>query len=227
MFMLALFGLIEFFSCENVHDSVPDRAEMTQDPLEYAENIIATVREPLVVLDAELRVISANRSFYDFFEVSQEETVGEPIHNLGSHQWDVPELKELLEQILPKQNSFSDFLVDTSFPSIGRKVMLLNARQVLNETGKPRFVLLAIEDITDRRKAEEERERLIAELQQALDEIKTLRGIIPICAYCKKIRDDQGYWNQLEQYIRDRSEAEFSHGICPDCDLEIRKKMSE
>jgi PAS domain S-box-containing protein len=72
-------------------------------------------------------------------------------------------------------------------------------------------------DITERKQAEKERERLIFQLQEALDNIKTLKGLLPICANCKNIRDDKGYWNQIEAYIRDRSDAEFSHSICPDC----------
>jgi PAS domain S-box-containing protein len=74
-----------------------------------------------------------------------------------------------------------------------------------------------VHDISKRKKAEEERERLIRELKDALSKIKKLSGLLPICASCKKIRDDKGYWNQIESYIRDHSEAEFSHGICPDC----------
>jgi PAS domain S-box-containing protein len=72
-------------------------------------------------------------------------------------------------------------------------------------------------DITERKKAEGERERLIEQLQQALAQVKALSGFLPICASCKKIRDDQGYWQQIESYIREHSEAEFSHGLCPDC----------
>ena len=72
-------------------------------------------------------------------------------------------------------------------------------------------------DITERKQAEKEREKLVRELQKAMTEIKALKGILPICASCKKIRDDKGYWNQVEVYIRDHSEAEFSHGICPEC----------
>jgi len=72
-------------------------------------------------------------------------------------------------------------------------------------------------DITERKEAEEERERLIGELQEALAEVKTLSGLLPICASCKSIRDDQGYWQQIEAYIRDHSEAEFSHSVCPEC----------
>jgi PAS domain S-box-containing protein len=74
-----------------------------------------------------------------------------------------------------------------------------------------------VRDITERKLAEEEREKLIHEIQDALAQIKKLSGLLPICASCKKIRDDKGYWNQIESYIRDHSEAEFSHGICPDC----------
>jgi PAS domain S-box-containing protein len=72
-------------------------------------------------------------------------------------------------------------------------------------------------DISERRKSQQEREKLIGDLQQAVLKVRTLRGLIPICASCKKIRDDQGYWNQLEVYIRDHSEADFSHGLCPEC----------
>jgi len=77
--------------------------------------------------------------------------------------------------------------------------------------------VVIVSDITERKQAEEERERLIAELQEALDNVKTLRGLIPIRANCKKIRDDEGYWHQVEVYVRDHTEAQFTHGLCPDC----------
>ncbi len=80
-------------------------------------------------------------------------------------------------------------------------------------------------DITQRQETEQRQEQLIKELQDALAEIKTLKGIIPICSACKKIRDDQGYWNQLETYIRDHSDAEFTHGLCPDCAAEYYSKF--
>ena len=77
--------------------------------------------------------------------------------------------------------------------------------------------VVSVADITDQKRAEEEREKLISELRQALSEVKALSGLLPICASCKKIRDDKGYWSQIESYISDHSEAQFSHGICPDC----------
>ena len=83
--------------------------------------------------------------------------------------------------------------------------------------GEEEVLYSIIHDISERRKHEQEKENLIAKLEQALSEIKTLRGILPICSACKKIRDDKGYWNILETYIHDHSEVEFTHGICPDC----------
>jgi PAS domain S-box-containing protein len=88
---------------------------------------------------------------------------------------------------------------------------------VLGKDGKNYGRIWAFRDITERRRAEEERERLISELKEALSKVKTLSGLLPICAACKKIRDDKGYWNQIEIYLRDHSEAEFTHGLCPDC----------
>ena len=75
-----------------------------------------------------------------------------------------------------------------------------------------------VQDITDRKRIEEERERLIVELRQALEQVRTLRGIVPICSSCKKIRDDRGYWEQVEAYVAKHTDAKFSHGICPDCE---------
>jgi PAS domain S-box-containing protein len=81
-------------------------------------------------------------------------------------------------------------------------------------------------DITEQKRLEEQRERLIEELRNALTDIKTLRGLLPICAWCKKIRDDRGYWTQIEQYIRAHSEAEFTHGICPECRQKLNQGLS-
>ncbi len=86
-----------------------------------------------------------------------------------------------------------------------------------HEDGRPKLVVESLRDITQRKQAEEQRERLIAALQKAASEIKTLSGLLPICAWCKKIRDDKGYWNQIEHYIRERSTADFTHSICPEC----------
>jgi PAS domain S-box-containing protein len=91
------------------------------------------------------------------------------------------------------------------------------ASSIKNMTGHLVGLMASLVNITPRKKVEEDRERLIVKLQDALEKIKTLRGIIPICASCKNIRDDKGYWHKVESYVHNHSEADFSHGICPDC----------
>jgi two-component system, chemotaxis family, CheB/CheR fusion protein len=117
---------------------------------ELAEAIVNTVREPLLILDHELRVRSANRSFYVDFQVTPEETEGRFVYELGNGQWNIPRLRTLLEEILPQQNSFRDFEVDHTFEGIGRRRMLLNGRKVATPRDHPELILLAIEDITQR-----------------------------------------------------------------------------
>jgi two-component system CheB/CheR fusion protein len=122
---------------------------------EYAENIVDTVREPLVILDAELRIVSASRSFYQSFKAKPEETEKQYIYDLGNRQWDTPKLRELLEGILPKTTAFDDFEIEHDFPDIGKRTMSLNARKVFSEGGKAQLIVLAIEDITGRRQTSE------------------------------------------------------------------------
>ncbi|MFC1882541.1 diguanylate cyclase domain-containing protein [Thermodesulfobacteriota bacterium] len=119
------------------------------------EGIVETIREPLLVLDRDLRVVTASRSFYEFFKVKPEETVGQLIYDLGDKQWDISKLRELLEKILPQQIAFNNYEVEHDFVTIGRRTLLLNARQIEREVVKERIILLAIEDITERKKYEE------------------------------------------------------------------------
>ena len=131
---------------------------------EYAESIINTVREPLIALDKDLRVVTASYSFYEAFKVKPEDTVGQLIYDLGNKQWDIPKLRELLETILPQKTSFDNYEVEHDFTTIGRRIMLLNARQIKRESGKRRIILLAIEDITERKNIENELEQSRKEL---------------------------------------------------------------
>ncbi|MEJ2718784.1 MAG: PAS domain-containing protein, partial [Deltaproteobacteria bacterium] len=109
--------------------------------------------EPLVVLDESIRVVSANRSFYKTFAVTKEETEGRLLYELGNRQWDIPELRRLLNQVLPEKEEVEDFKVEHEFERIGKRVMLLNARRLQREGGKGQMILLAMEDITHREKA--------------------------------------------------------------------------
>ena len=145
------------------------------------ENIVQTVREPLIVLDADLRVISANKSFYRSFKVNPKETKGRLIYDLGNRQWNIPKLRKLLEEILPKNTSFNNYEVEHDFPHIGRRIMLLNARRIPRPPAKPRIMLLAFEDVTERRKVEgetlrEEGERWNSLMKNSNDVIMIVNG---------------------------------------------------
>ncbi len=120
----------------------------------YAESIVETVREPLLVLDADLKIISANRSFYSTFKVIPGETLGCFIYDLGNKQWDIPGLRELLEEVLPEKQAFDDFEVTHDFQDIGHKIMLLNACRIYRKDIGTQMILLAIEDITERKRLE-------------------------------------------------------------------------
>jgi PAS domain S-box-containing protein len=134
------------------HKRMEESLEKTQ---QYAQSIVETIREPLVVLNADLKVISANHSFYQTFKVIPEETEGRFIYSVGNHQWDIPVLRKLLEEVVPQNTHFNDFRVDHEFPTIGQKTMLLNARRIYREGKGTEMILLAIEDITERKQTEE------------------------------------------------------------------------
>src|SRR5215204_5817867 len=127
---------------------------LVEDIQNYAMNIVDTVREPLLILDATLRVQSANRAFYQTFHVSSEETENRLIYELGNGQWDIPDLRTLLEDVVPKSSVFNDFELEHTFPVIGRRVMLLNARK-LQAGHHGELLVLAMEDVTARKRAEE------------------------------------------------------------------------
>ena len=119
-----------------------------REAIEYTECVVDTMREALIVLDRNLRVLNANHAFYEQFRVKKEDTEGKLIYELGNGQWDIPKLRELLEKILPQKTMFRDYAVEHDFPDIGRKKMLLNARQISYRGQERRMILLAIEDIT-------------------------------------------------------------------------------
>ena len=130
------------------------RRPLAEDIETYAQDIVDTVREPLLMLDTALRVRSANRAFYQTFHVSAEETENRLIYELGNGQWDIPALRTLLEDVIPTSSVFNDFELEHTFPIIGHRVMLLNGRK-LRAGSHGELLVLAMEDVTGRKRAEE------------------------------------------------------------------------
>ena len=132
----------------------------------YADDIIETLREPFLVLDSDLRVKTANRAFYESFQVSKEETEERLVYDLGNGQWEIPALRKLLEEVLTRNKAIHDFEVQHSFPTLGQKTMLLNARPFPPHTKHPELILLAVEDISELRVRADE----LAEINRHKDE---------------------------------------------------------
>ena len=174
--LLAIEDITERREIENGLEKTRKELEATKiaedEAREYAESMINTVREPLLVLDQSLRVVTASRSFYGVFKVNPKETIGQLVYDLGNKQWDIPQLRELLETILPRKATFDNYEVKHDFATIGRRIMLLNARQIQRALGKERIILLAIEDITERREIENGLVKAHLELEELAAELK-------------------------------------------------------
>ena len=169
--------------------------------LAYAENIIATLREPFVVLDKSLRVRTANGAFYRDFHASKEETEGRFVYELGNGQWDIPQLRTLLSQVLSNSHPVEDFEVEHAFPDLGQRTMLLNARRFPPESNEPELVLLAIEDVTDRRRAEAAMEHSEVRYRRLFQMAKD--GILILDADTGKVIDANPFMTALLGYSHD------------------------
>jgi len=172
-----------------------------QDALAYAQSIVATVREPMVVLHDDLRVKTANRSFYQTFHVSPDETEGHLIHELGNRQWDIPKLRSMLESIRSNARPFEDFEVEHDFPAIGPRSMLLNARRVRESDGVSELILLAIEDVTDRRTAEADLRDSELRYRRLFETARD--GILILDAATGKITDTNPFITEVLGFTKD------------------------
>ncbi len=146
-----------------------------QDALKYAESIIESIREPLIVLSSDLKVVTANLSFYKTFKVTPEQSVGNFIYDLGNRQWNIPTLRTLLEDILPNNTVFNDYTVEHNFPTIGHKVILLNAREIFRKEIGSKIILLAMQDVTDHKYLENEHNEHKDALKYSENIIDTMR----------------------------------------------------
>ena len=176
-------------------------------------SILGSVREPLMLLDSTLKIVKANHSFYRTFNVNPEQTEGMLIYDLGNGQWNIPKLKELLEDILPQNSTFNDFEVEHDFKTIGRKIMHLNARRIYGEENQTRLILLAIEDVTEReyykRHLEELVETRTAEMRVAREEAEKGKQTAEAALFeIKKLKD---LLEAERAYLQEEIKLEYNH----------------
>ena len=188
---------------------------------EFTKTVIDSMNDAISVVDIrDYRIISINRTFLKQYAIVREEDViGKTCYEVThkSHAICAPpdDICPLAEAV---EKGVHSVVEHVHYGEHGEKLHVeVSATPIKDHNGKVIQVVHITRDITARMKAEEERESLIRDLQKALGEIKALSGLLPICANCKKIRDDKGYWNQIEVYISEHSRAEFSHGLCPEC----------
>jgi PAS domain S-box-containing protein len=182
----------------------------------FLAGILETTAALIIVLDPSGRILRLNRAVEKLTGYTILESVGDFI-------WErflLPEEAQGFSQVVQNRNS-THFPFEFQSRLKTREDSFLwvywSCTAILSDVGEIDFIINTGIDITALKRVESEREHLIQELQQALKKVKTLRGLLPICASCKKIRDDQGYWQVVDDYIRQHSLAEFSHGLCPAC----------
>jgi PAS domain S-box-containing protein len=184
--------------------------EQLRESEETKKALLNAPTDTAMLIDIEGTILAVNETGAQKFGSSVDKIVG-----LHIHQYLPPDLaKKRLDQGKKVVSSGKPVLFEDE-----RKGKYFENRiyPIFDNEGTVSKLAIFARDITENRQAQEEREKLVRKLQEALEEVKTLSGLLPICSECKKIRDDKGYWNQLEVYVQDHSEAEFSHGICPDC----------
>ena len=170
----------------------------------------------MIINDPGGKVLKVNRAFCGMLGYTEEELVGRSSEEFTFPE-DIERSARLSGQFLKGGIPFSQ--MEKRYVKKNRKILWINltATAIRDQEGKVLYIIGMVEDISERKWAEREREKLICELQAAIANIKTLRGLIPMCAWCKKIREDSGYWKKVETYIQEHSDALFTHGICPEC----------
>jgi len=191
---------------------------VSDDPLRYVKDghtlahaIVDTVREALIVLDRNLRVVAASRSFYQTFGADPQDTQGQLLYDLGNGQWNIPALRRLLEEVIPQRRTIESYEVEHDFPTIGRRTMLLNARQVFDEEHPDSTLLLAIEDITKRRDAEREKDELLRQKELLLQEMQhRVANSLQIIASIVLLKARAVQSEEMRQHLQDTHQRVMS-----------------
>lgn len=175
------------------------RNDLLNEAYDYSEALFATVHEPMLVLDKYLRVKSANKSFYKIFNVKEEVTVGMLLFDLGNGQWNIPRLRELLENLLPKNSHFHDFEITHTFPLIGEKTMVLNARLILQKMNHEELILLAFSDITERAIAKRKIEESAVQLKKTTEHFEIATTAAAVGIWSLDVANQTLEWSTLHK----------------------------
>lgn len=194
---------------------------------EISETILNSMNDAVSLINIDnYSIIDVNKAFMEQYGLSKKNIIGRPCYEVTHNQQepccppnDICPLIETVQKVRSAHAEHLHFLPDGS-----KTFAEITTSPIIDESGKVKQVVHIARNITERKQAEAEREKLIIELQKALSEIKTLRGLLPICMNCRKIKTDQGAWKKLETYISKHSDVEFTHGICPHC---FKKQMKE
>jgi PAS domain S-box-containing protein len=226
---------------EHLRHEIEERSQVEQalaDSERRLTDIIDFLPDPTWVIDMQGRVIAWNRALERITGIEKQAMIGK-----SDHAYAVPfygERRPMLIDLALKRDDHWEksylsletnngvLIASESFhPAMGRKgrYYASTASRLYDAQGHVVGAIESTRDITAAKRAAQERERLIADLQEAVRKVRTLTGLLPICSSCKKIRDDKGYWNQIESYIRAHSDAEFSHGICPECSRKLYPEL--
>ncbi len=196
-----------------------------KNSLVFQQELLNAIPVPVFYKNNEGIYLGCNKEFETFFGSKREDIIGKSVYDIAPDDLANGYYEKDLELFNHPGTQIYEFQVKNKSDRI-RKVIFHKAT-FHDDHGKVSGLIGAILDITERKEAEEEREKLITKLQFALDKVKVLSGFLPICSSCKKIRDDKGYWNQIEEYISKHSEAEFSHGICPTCEEKLYPDLQD
>jgi PAS domain S-box-containing protein len=189
--------------------------ERLRKKVEILEIVLGASADPIfsILEDGTYRYV--NFAFSSHFDRSPEELIGRRIYDI----FPAEEADRRMEVVRRAFATGETIVFDVRVPMAREndRFFITSVKPITDSAGKVTSVVCISKDITERKRAEEDREKLIQDLKSALAQVRALSGLLPICADCKRIRDDNGSWTQIESYIRDHSEAEFSHGLCPDC----------
>ena len=193
------------------------------DQIKLLSHAMMNIFDCVYITDMQDKIIFVNKSFCKTYGFVEKYAMGKTIALFQKSQ-DKTKLKKNVNPVIYKDFCYEFWHLNKK----GKKIPVTISKSfITHENGKRIAKVNIARDISERKRFEEGIKKLVNELQEALANVKTLSGFLPICASCKKIRDDTGYWNQIEQYIKDHSEAEFSHGLCPECARELYPELYE